>query len=308
MSKVIKNLPLPIAGLMLALFALGNLVQTYSETVRYVFGAIGFIIFILIILKLALQNKLVMEELSNPLIFSVFPTFSMGIMLMATYIKPFAAGLAKTVFIIGFAIHIILIIAFTVKHIFNFHIKKVFPSWFIVYVGIAVASIVAPAFELASIGKFSFYFALIAYVILMVIVIKRWFFFKNVPEPALPAFAIFSAPGSLCLAGYMNSFADKNLTLFWILLVVSQLIYIAVIIKTFSAIRGKFYPSFSSFTFPLVISATALKLSNGFLMKSGNDMPFLGYLVKAEELIAVIAVVFVLIKYIVFSYNVCKSE
>lgn len=88
--------------------------------------------------------KKVSENLSNPVVASVFPALSMGIMLMATYIKPLVPSLAFIIWIIGLILHIVLILFFTKKHVLDFNIKKVFPSWFIVYVGIVVGSVTAP--------------------------------------------------------------------------------------------------------------------------------------------------------------------
>lgn len=303
MNSLLKKIPLPITGLMLAVFALGNLIQSYGEVYRNIAGVIGLIIFIAVLLKIAVCPSIIREELSNPVVFSVFPTFSMGMMLLATYLKPYNSSLGFTIWILGIVLHIILIIAFSMKHLFTFSIKKVFPSWFIVYVGIVVASVTAPAFNMISIGKIAFYFGLIAYILLMIIVINRVFIVKEIPEPATPTLIIFAAPGSLCLAGYLNSFDQINTVLFWALLIVSQIIYFAVLLKLIKLIRIKFYPSFSGFTFPLVISAIALKLSNGFLAKSGNPIPALKYLVAFEEILAVFIVVFVLIYYIRFIFS-----
>jgi exfoliative toxin A/B len=50
--NLIKNIPLPISGLVLALLSLGNLLQDLHPYLRYLFGAIGLIFLILIILKI----------------------------------------------------------------------------------------------------------------------------------------------------------------------------------------------------------------------------------------------------------------
>ncbi|MPN07003.1 hypothetical protein SDC9_154262 [bioreactor metagenome] len=120
------------------------------------------------------------------------------------------------------------------------------------------------------------------------------------PEPTLPTLAIFAAPASLLLAGYMNSFQTKTMAIVWFLIVLSIFMYVVVIIKMFNLLKLKFYPSYSGFTFPLIISGIAMKLTNGFLNKSGQDISFLQYLVKFQEIVAVAIVVYVLIRYIQF--------
>lgn len=302
MNNIIKKLPLPITGLMLGLAVLGNLIQSYSNSLRSVFGIISGVIFLLVLIKIFTLTKGVKEALENPVVASVFPTLSMAIMVLAGYLKPLNAQFALIFWFAGVLLHIVLIIWFTIKFVTSFNIKKVFPSWFIVYVGIAVASVTAGAFEMHTVGKLSFYFALISYLVLLPIVLKRVFVVKEIPEPAQPTFAILCAPASLCLAGYMNSFAEKNMLLVYFLLLVSQLFYFLVLLSLPKLLKLKFYPSYSGFTFPLVISALSLKLTNGFLTKSGNPIAFLKTLVNLEEAIALVIVIYVLVRYLSFLF------
>ena len=304
MKKLLKDLPLPITGLMLGFAALGNLVQSYSQVLRNVFGLISAIIFILIVLKVVIFPKGVKEALENPVVASVFPTFSMTTILFSTYIKPISGGTAKLFWLVGFVLHIILMISFTQKFILhnNYNIKTVFPSWFIPYVGIAVASVTSGAVEMQSIGKVTLLFALIAFNLLVPIVFRRIFVIKKMPEPTIPTIGIIAAPASLCLAGYINSFEVKSLVFVYILLAISQVLYWGVILSLPKMIKLPFYPSYSGFTFPLVISGLALKLTNGFLIKSGNPISFLSRLVTVEEIIAIIACIYILASFLSFLF------
>ena len=49
---MIKKVPFPICGVMLGTAALGNLLQSYSETVRNVCGILAAFLLVLILLKL----------------------------------------------------------------------------------------------------------------------------------------------------------------------------------------------------------------------------------------------------------------
>ncbi len=300
MGKIAKTLPLPIVGLMLGLAALGNLVLSYGKIYRNIFGFLSAIILVLVLLKIFMYPSNVKEDLKNPVVASVFPTLSMGIMLLSTYVPNKSIGFV--IWIIGLLLHVGLIIWFSINYLRNFNIKKVFPSWFIVYVGIAVASVTGPSYNMASIGKVCFWFALASYFILLPIVLYRVFKVKEIPEPASPTIVILAAPASLCLAGYMNSFQEKNMAIVWLLLVLSQLLFFFVLFKLPALLKLKFYPSYSAFTFPLVISGVALKLTNGFLTNSGNACSFLKYLVKFEELVALVMVLYVFIRYMNFVF------
>ncbi len=306
MKETLKKLPIPIVGLMLSLAAMGNLVLSYGEMYRNILGTLSAIILVLVLVKIIMFPKDVSEALDNPLVASVFPTFSMGIMLLSTYLKPFAPSLAFGMWIIGLVLHGVLIIYFTKKYLFNFEIKKVFPSWFIVYVGIVVGSVTAPAFDKANIGQILFWFGFISYFALLPVVLKRVIKVKEMPEPALPTLAIFAAPVALCLAGYMNSFQEKNMFILWLLLTLSQFSYLCVLLQLPKLLKLKFYPSYSAFTFPLVISAISIKLTNGFLIKAEKPIAMLKYVVNFEELIALAIVMYVLGRYISFLF--AKTE
>lgn len=300
MDQILKKYPVPIVGLMLGLAAAGNLVQSYGEVYRSILGLISAILLCLMIVKILKYPKGVKESLDNPVIAGVFPTFSMGIMILSTYLKPFTASLAYMIWIVGLVLHILLILWFSKKYVLNFKIKQVFPSWFVVFVGIVVASVTGPAYKMANIGQLAFWFGFITYLILLPIVIYRTVMVKEMPEPTLPTLAIFAAPASLLLAGYMNSFETKNMTIVWFLMSLSIIMYIAVIIMLFKLLKLKFYPSYSAFTFPLIISGIAIKLTNVFLTKSGQPIPSLKYLVKFQELAGVAITLYVLFRYIQF--------
>lgn len=302
MNEFLKKYPVPIVGLILGLAASGNLIQSYGEVYRNVFGIISAIFLILIFIKMAKYPKEVAKNLENPVIASVFPTLSMGIMLLSTYCTYYTKSFAYIMWIMGIVLHIVLILWFTKKFVFNFSIKKVFPSWFIVYVGIVVASVTAPVYKMESLGKLLFWFGLITYLILLPIVIYRVIKVKNMPEPTLPTIAIFAAPASLLLAGYMKSFQAKNMIMVWFLMVLSIIMYISVIVMLFKLLKLKFYPSYSGFTFPLVISGISIKLTNTFLIKFHQPIFLLKYLVKFQEILAISITLYVLIRYIKFLF------
>ena len=299
LNGLVKRVPLPMAGLMLALAAAGNLVQSYGEIYRTILGTVSAILLILLLAKIIIYPSVAKEELKNPVIASVFPTLTMGIMLLSTYVKPFAPTFAFGMWIVSVLGHVVLIVKFAINYVFNIDIKKVFPSWFIVFVGIVVGSVTAPAFGMQSLGRIIFWVGLISYFLLLPIVIKK-FRLGTTPEPAMPTVLIFAAPVALCLAGYMNSFETKNMFIVWGLLILSQLSYIFVLTKLPKLLKSNFYPSFSGFTFPLVISAISIKLTNGFLANIGQPISVLKYGVLFEEIIAILIVLFVLFKYIEF--------
>ena len=62
----LKRYPIPIAGLILELFALGNLIQSYSADARLALGVIAFVLYVPYLLKVAVLNVKLREPLDNP--------------------------------------------------------------------------------------------------------------------------------------------------------------------------------------------------------------------------------------------------
>ena len=300
---MIKKTPVPMAGLMLGLAALGNLLQSYSETVRLLCGAISAILGILILCKCLFHFDMVKEDMKNPAVASVSGTFSMALILLSAYAKPFMGSSAVYIWYLGIGLHTLLIVYFTVRFLCKLNMKTVFASYYIVYVGIVAASVTAPAFGQTRLGLGIFWFGLVCCLILLVLVTVRYVKHREIPEPARPLFCIYTAPVSLCLAGYLQSAEVKSPEMVLFLLILASVLYLSVLVQLPKFLALPFYPSYSAFTFPVVISAIALKMSAGFLGKAGYSVSFLPALVTVETVIAVCLVVYVFIRYMKFLFS-----
>lgn len=303
MQGIIKKVPIPMAGLMLALASLGNLLAGYSDVLRGILGGISFILFLLLVIKLTLYYKDILKDLENPVVASVAPTFFMGMMILSTYVKNFNQSIAFGVWVIGLIMHAAYIVYFTKKFILNFDFKKVFVSYFVVYVGIVAASIPSPLYGMKSIGQVIFWFGFVSYIILLPLIFYRLLKIKNIPEPAIPTTAILTAPANLCLAGYLSAFDEKNKLIIYLLLMLSVIMFVAILIYLPSILKLKFYPSFSSLTFPFVITAIAMKGTNVFFGKSEVNISFFKYYVSFLEILASVMVLYVFINYISFLFG-----
>ena len=260
-------------------------------------------LFYIFVLKIVVLNGKLKTVLENPVPASVLLTITMATILLSSYAKPYSSGLAVGFWFVGVILHTSLMIWFSLKFLPNFSIKKVFPSWYIVYVGIATASVTAGAAGQLKLGQICFWFALVAYLILIPVVCYRVFKVKEIPEPAKPTFAILSAPGSLALAGYLNTFPEKNFTFAAVLFGFSLFFYLVVLVNLPKLLKLKFSPGFSGFTFPLVISAIATKLFNGYVTKLYGANSALKLLVNFQEIIATLIVLYVFIGYMKFLFE-----
>lgn len=295
--NIIKKVSIPFCGTMLALFALGNLLGLYSPLLKSLCGILGGIFFILIVLNFLFYPQKLKEDFNNPVQASVLGTFSMALMLISTYLKPIIGASAVFIWYIAILLHLLLIVLFTLKYVIKFDIKKVFASWYIVYVGIAVAGVSAKAFDKLFIGQLSFWFGLISLVILLIVVTYRYIKFE-VAEAAKALICIYAAPTSLCLAAYISSFETKSLAMVLILLLVASFIFLFSLYQAIGILKTKFKPSFSALTFPFVISAIALKQSIVFLTKAGYSYPVLNIALIIEIIIAILFVAYVYINFV----------
>lgn len=306
MKNVIQKVPVPLCGVTLGMAALGNLLQSYSEGIRYVCGILAAVFLILTLLKLIMFPKAVKTELENPIMASVAATFTMALMLLSTYVKPWIGQAAFYIWILAIILHIVLILYFTVKFIFKLQMPKVFASYYIVYVGIAVAAVTAPVYEQTGIGTAAFWFGFVTLILLLVLVTYRYAKFREVPEPAKPLICIYAAPTSLCVAGYVQSVMPKSYNFLIGMFTVATVLYIFALVQAIRFLKLPFYPSYAAFTFPFVISAIAAKQTMACAANLGHPLPFLQYVVLVETIIAVAFVVYVYIRFLRFLFGTKK--
>ncbi|MGO1368625.1 MAG: TDT family transporter [Senegalia sp. (in: firmicutes)] len=308
MINLIKKLPVAICGLMLGLAALGNLIAPFGNGYRLFLGAISGLIFLMLTAKILMFWDQIKEALKNPAVSGVLATYPMGMMILSTYIKPYLQNLAFIMWITSLSINIMLIIYFITKFIVGFNIKKVFASYFVLFVGIVVGSITSPAYGLTNIGRILFWYGLVVYLPLIPIVLYRVIKIKGIPEPAEPLKIIFAAPASLLLAGYMSSFEEKSMIMIIFLSALSLIMTLYGLILMPKMLKLKFYPSYSAFTFPFVISAIAMNMVNKYLLMSGNGLSIINIIAKFETIWAIVMVAYVFLRYVAFMAEVRQAK
>ena len=279
---------------MLGLASAGNMVPD----LRPVFGTLSLIALVLLLLRIVYDARKFREELRNPAVAGIACTIPMGVSILTTYLAPNMYDLAFAIWISMLVLHFALMAYFTWAFMLRLDVKKVLPAYFVTYVGIAVGAVVAPTYDAYQLGQAIFWFGFISYLVLLPLIAYRTIVVKAIPEPLMPTLAIFAAPASLCLAGYLKSFEAKELWLVGILFALSLVSYIAIIAYLPKLLRLRFYPSCSAFTFPLVISAIATNGTYTFLKTQGIDQPIFQYLAWAEIALALALIVLVLVRYV----------
>ena len=290
--NIIKNLPTPIAGLALGSAALGNLLQPYSSSLQLLFNLLSLIIIVLLTIKFVFGFDKLKKEMENPVVATVMATYPMSIMLLASFSKKYIGLLSMPVWIIG----IFLDFCVVCYAIYNFiikerHISKIYPTWFITFVGPAVVTVTAINYNLEMLGLIYFYFSYINYLLLLPFVLYRVYKYKHYKDGDYPTITVFSAPGGLLLASYMIGVTQKSNIILAILIPLTILLFIFVLFQLPYLLKRKFYPSFSAFTFPLVICAISFQKTGVYYQLA--EFSILNILIHLSELLAIIIVIYV---------------
>lgn len=100
----------------------------------------------------------------------------------------------------------------------------------------------------------------------------------------------------------MSAFEVKWLPMVYFLLFWSLLFYFIALFYLPNLLKLKFSPAYSAFTFPLVISAVAGKLTAMYFMKQGIFSEMI-WLARLQEAIATLIVLWVLFCYLKFLFT-----
>lgn len=295
-----QRIPVPLSGVMLSFAAFGNFIRSFSEPIWMLSEILAGILFLTLILKAVLVPDEIRRRLADPVLGGIVCTFTMGSMFFSVSLKSISYTLGETVWIAAVVLHFIFMGNYTIRFLKNPGWKNLYTVSFLVYVGIAAAAAASPAFGFERFGTVLLYFAAAAMLILFPLNIFRYLTLKS-PEAFQPLICIFAAPLSLCLVAYLQTAVRKNVILVVSAVPVTVGIYVFALLQAVRIIRkGKFFPSFSAFTFPFVNTAIAAFQSSAALKKSGfSSLSALFRILAIPEMaIAVFLLIFVFASYI----------
>jgi len=294
------KIPAPLAGLGLGLASLGSVTGNFSPLLGNILGVLASLVLLLFLSKIIMNFYAFKQDLKHPVFSSIIPTFSMGLMIVATFLAKLNYSAGRYLWIAAVVLHALLLISFLLNTFKNFNFDNIVPSYFIPPVGIVVACVSGKMFNFPELCNGIFYFGFFSYMLFLVLVFVR-LGKGTLPAPKKATLAIMAAPASLCLAGYLSLPTLPNTTFLYILAPLSIVMTFVVYFLMFKLLKIPFNPGFSAYTFPLVISAVAMLKLAGYLMKSG--VSWAGYVKQlgmVELYIATFMVFFVGLKYFAF--------
>lgn len=296
MREFLKKVPTPICGAMLGVLGLGNLIGDYSQIMHDLCGIIGLVILIILILKLICHPKVIANELKTSTIASVSGTFVMSLIILSSYIAPSSMQIGSCLWFFSVLLFIALIIYFTREFIFKLNLENVYACYYIVYIGVVIASVTAPLFNQNFAGEIIVCFGALSFAFLLPLTMHRYLKLKT-PDSSKPFICINAAPFSLILLGYLNSFSSISFEFVAFMFIAATVFWIFSLAKAIEYRNLPFYPSYSAFGFPFVVAALCSKATIGYFASIGIVMPGLNLLMWIE-----IAVAVILVAYVIYSY------
>lgn len=305
MRNFINRIPIPMSGLVLALFSLAKLLLAFDlQLVTTMLSSAGMLLSMGLVLKVVLFPKKVWQELQNPVIAAVSPTFTMAVM-VASSLYMTTSQVWQMIWWCAVVLHFALMLFFTYRFVLSepLTLTKIYPSWFIMYIGMGVMPLTAGD-QAPMLMTVVSYTCMAFLLVLLPPVILRIFVLRDIEQPALPLITILCAPTSLILAGILAHFSEPSPLLLLVALILAQVLYVVVLTQLPRLLRLPFYPSYAAFTFPLVISATALLQTYEHF---GYSNHFVTALIIIEATIATIMVGYVTVRYLQFLWESAKK-
>ena len=297
-----KKLPLAFSGCLLGLAGAGNLILDTFPLLSHVFSLSGLILWFYFLVSHLSHWQESKQELKKAPLLSGMATFPMAGMILSTYMLrtlPVSLNfIAQVLWWFAFLLDVGLIIYFTINYVQAKPRTSATPSWTVLYVGIAVASLTYPVVGIVGIAYGAWIFGFILTLILYPLIyqdLKR----NPLPLALLGQEGIYCAPFSLLLAALVR-IGGPDLPS-WILLVMvlaSQVFFFFVLSRLPRILKQGFQPAFSALTFPTIITATSLKMAQGIL-----QFPALNLLVWLETIICLTILIYVLVEYIRYLRN-----
>ncbi|OLO09579.1 C4-dicarboxylate ABC transporter [Salinicola sp. MH3R3-1] len=316
MFQRLQTAPTPMAGLALGISSLGWSWESFAPLggVAQLSGAtIAAILLLVLGAKFVFHPRLLWADLAHPVVGSVVPTFAMALMVVSKAVGDWLlpeAGVA--LWLAAVVLHLSFFAAFVVHRAKAFELHHMVPAWFVPPVGIIVADVAFPglaALQPLAIGLL--YLGMGLYAILLPVMIYRLIFAPEIPDPAKPTIAIMAAPASLSLAGYLTVITEPSPLLTALLGGIAVLMTLIIYLAFFKLLRLPYSPGYAAFTFPMVIGATALSKTAGWMQAHGfdaHDIAIVHGLAILEVIVATAIVGYVALRYLGFYLHAWRQS
>ncbi|MGF1693530.1 TDT family transporter [Photobacterium kagoshimensis] len=303
-KRKVAGAPTPMAGLALAIASLGWCWENVSELggMGQLIGAgIAAVLLLILTVKFLFHPKMLWADISHPVVGSVVPTYAMATMVVSKAVGLFYPMFGQGLWLFAVALHVAFLILFIYHRAVDFELHHMVPSWFVPPVGIIVADVAFPGGALLPLAQGLLVFGMVAYAVMLPLMIYRLIFSHEIHDNAKPTIAIMAAPASLSLAGYLTVTAVPSPVVIGLLIGIAVLMTFVIYVAFYRLLRLPFSAGYAAFTFPVVISATALFKSAGWMTTFGFNSEYVQQvflLGQIELVIATVVVSYVALRYL----------
>ena len=255
------RIPTPAAGLGLGIASLGWAVENalpLGGAAQIAGAALSSFFLTSVAGKFLLHPLLILKEMRHPVLGSILPTLAMGMMVVSKALSLHAPAAGEALWFAAVTLHLLFLAGFAWCQLRAFTFSSMVPSWFVPPVGIVTAALTSPGGAFAPFADALLLFGIASFALLLPVMVYRLIFHAEIADAAKPTIAILAAPASLSLAGYLSVEPRPSLIVAAVLLGVAVLMTAVIYIGLIRLLRLPFSPAYAAFTFPLVISATAL--------------------------------------------------
>jgi exfoliative toxin A/B len=260
-NRIFYATPSALAGLALGIASLGLCLEniTLLNGIAQPFAALlASCLLFPLFCKFLFNPELLKQDLQHPVRAGLSPIIAMATMVIANNISIDYMQLGQWICAVALIFHFGLLVFFIYYRIKNFQFSQISPSWFIPPIGPVLAVLMFPGGLHPFLAKWLVYFALVAYLVLLPVVLYRLLFCVMSSDNEKPIVVILATPASLLLLGYLSTTIQPNYVLFCLLVGVSILMTGIAYLALIKLLRLPFTPAYAAFTFPLVVGAVAL--------------------------------------------------
>ena len=294
MRKFIARMPLPITALALAWVLLGNIFKGLIPFLSDMCMIVALILLILTIAKMFLNPVSFYTSIKSPVGLSLFSSFPMSLIMISVWMKELFDKANLYFWVAGVIIQTVILIIFTIKYVFNFRIKYVFPSWFMVYAGLGMSAITCKDFGMDIYGKAVYYYTIFVSIVLILPILTR-FFKRDTTIAARPLIALISMPLAIILPAYIGLSSGIYANSLWIMFFAIQATLVFVIVNMIIHLFDGFFPTWSCYAVAVAMIAYASKFFLSYLIGHKMGYDIITYIIYGEYVLSFIIGAFMLL-------------
>lgn len=297
MKDFLSRLPLPITVLALAWVVLGNSLQGVIPFLSDLCMIVTILLMLLILVKFILMPKTSFKSLSTPVGLSMFSTFALSLTMIAVWMKGVFDKANIYFWIAGVILESIILVIFIVKYLLNFKLKSVFSTWYLVFMGIGMASITSSDFGMEVFGR-----AILKYIVVVVILLTPFIIYRymrvSLTSAAKPLFGIFAFPLGVIIPSYIALGHNISVRNLWIMVIALQIIFLAIMVYMVFHLLDGYYPSSSSYGLAAAITIYATREFEIYMTAKKISIGFVQYLIYFEFVLAFVICALISVSYL----------